>query len=676
MKKLVLATITILSTVSYAYAANLMDVYRQAMLSDAKFQSARAQFLAATEAYPQARALLLPQLSGQATESSYRTTVFGNFSQNFVSDVPGQEPAIQTTGTDKYNVGVYQLNLTQPIVNFANWAQLRIARAQVEQAAANYAAASQDLMMRTATAYFNVLQAEDTLRFTEAEKRATYRELDEAQQRYNVGLDAITSVYNARASYDAILAREISDKNAVINAREQLRQITNIYYKNLATLKTSFPLLTPQPNDVNQWVQVATQQNLSLVAANFATVAARENIQYNFANHLPTINALGNLTRQKPSENTFASPQDLQQDSVGLQLNLPIYQGGLVVSKTRQAKDQYLQAIEQREDTYRQVLVNTNQTFNDVVAGISKIEADEASILSNQSSVDSTAAALEVGTRTIVDLLNAQQSLFDAQLIFAQDRYQYLINTLTLKQLAGTLNITDLQKINTWLTPVPQKDYVADQTSANKTKTTSKVNLPTTAGSDKNSSTTTTTTAKGSANVEMDNAAKTISDDKSSANTSDQTNSSTTNTTKPDDYTNSDVNSNNSQTQTSTTKQQTNAPTNNTTSNASTNTNNGVSNNTPPVNTSSTAQKAAATSDYYVIQLLGSSNQNDLTNLIKKHNLQDTQIVSSTTTEGKQWYSLYIGHFATEQDALTAMNKLDSNLQNLHPWVRHVAGTN
>ncbi len=234
--KISLVSITLMITTA-AYAENLMDVYRQATRSDPVFQSARAQYLSDTEKYPIARSLLLPDLSFTGTGVNNRVNTLT--SVNPIPDV--------TIGANSFYTGDLNLTLQQTIFNWANFSKLSVAKAQVKQAAAAYASAEQDLMLRVSKAYFDALFAEDNLRFVEAQKRAIGRQLDQAKQRYNVGLDAITSVYDAQASYDAIVAQEITAKNLVINTRETLRQITGKYYDHLARLKTKISLMAPIP---------------------------------------------------------------------------------------------------------------------------------------------------------------------------------------------------------------------------------------------------------------------------------------------------------------------------------------------------------------------------------------------------------------------------------------------
>ena len=448
MKRQLIATaiLSMMSLYTAANATDLLQVYQQALASDQTFQSAKATYEAATQAYPQAIANILPYIDLTAAATASHTHNFDKLDTLGIA-----------SSRENLNGYTYALDASQPVIDFGAWFTIHTANYTVKQAAATYAAAAQDLLLRTAQAYFNVLFAEDTLRFTEAEKRANERQLDQAQQRFKVGLDAITSVYDAQASYDATVARAIAAKNDVENTKEQLREITNIFYKHLAKLKKQMPLLTPQPKNVETWVNKADAYNYSIQAAKYAAAAARENIKVAFAGHLPTLDITGSMVRTKAGNFTSSSfpsrgTVNNQVNTAGLALTLPIFQGGLVTSQVKQAQYEYQNAIAQMENTHRQVSVQLRQTYNSILAGISKIKADKQTVKSRSATVDSTEAALNVGTRTIVDLLLAQQQLFLAQTTLAEDQYAYINNTLQFKQLAGTLTYRDIASINTWLT--------------------------------------------------------------------------------------------------------------------------------------------------------------------------------------------------------------------------------
>ena len=280
-----------------------------------------------------------------------------------------------------------------------------------------------------------------------------------------MGLDNITSVYNAQAAYDAILAQVIAAQNTLTNSQEALRQLTGIYYPYIEGLKIELPLIKPLPMDVNQWVAASERYNQPLIAAEYAARAAQALIKANFGNHLPTVSAVGSYSRYK---GTSFGTENLDTGIIGLQLNVPIFQGGLVNSQVRQAEDDYATSSANVQNAYLQASVSTRQNFNNVMSGISKVIADCAAIVSAQSSVDSTEESFKVGTRTIVDVLLAQQQLFQANTSYATDEYTYLLSTLQLKQSAGTLCPHDLCLINAWLHGPKQTDkwkhhYQAEQ---------------------------------------------------------------------------------------------------------------------------------------------------------------------------------------------------------------------
>ena len=417
-------------------AADLWQVYQQAKLSDPTYQHAKATWLAARQKLPQSTAVLLPQIALQG---------------DYISSYNNAKSGI-ATGKYTTNSRDYELTVTQPIINFAAFAGRREAYFSVKQAAAVFAKAKQDLIINTAKDYFAVLLAKDTLRFTRAELRATAKQLDQAKQRYKVGLVAITNVYQTQASYDSIVASLISAKSNLKNSREALRQLTGVYYKQLAPLKHNIPLVKPNPANIDTWVNTAIHNNMDIMASHFAVAAARENVSVKFAGHLPTLNAIGSLTHSITDPNlTSVDTADNISRSIDLQVKLPLFNGGLVVAQTREAHFQYQATIDTFEATYRQTISQTRQNYNNIVAGLSKIRADRQSIISHEASLRSTEAAYRVGTNTIIDVLDTQKDLYQAQQQHADDQYQYINDTLALKENAGSLKSQDLYAINRWL---------------------------------------------------------------------------------------------------------------------------------------------------------------------------------------------------------------------------------
>ncbi len=420
-------------------ATDLVDAYKDAMRNDPTFKAAEAQFLAATQLLPIKASVLLPQLTtAGSVQRAHIDETFGPFSVNFD----------QTTTQ-------YQINLNQIIFNLQAWQSVALASDQVKQAAATYNAAAQDLMSRLSNAYFGVLQAYDILRATQAQKQALGQQLNQTQEQFKVGLIAVTGVEQVRANYDTVIATEIANKNAIADKLEELRAITGVFYTHLTGLRNNTPLISPQPSDINDWVKIAGNQNYTIKAAFFAKAAAWENIKVQAAGNFPVVvgNANYSYQYQNPVEvdTLFSGKQVIKQAAVGVSVNFPIYQGGLVTAETRQASFQYSQASAQLEQTYRNVLLQTRESYLGVMTGISKVKADKQAVISGQSSVNSTRAAYNVGTATIVDVLQQLTILYSALSNLAVDQYNYVLSGIALKNAAGTLCGMDMVLINKWL---------------------------------------------------------------------------------------------------------------------------------------------------------------------------------------------------------------------------------
>lgn len=436
---------------SVVHATDLMDVYRQSLDNDPVFKAAYSKYMAEKEAVPQAWSTLLPQLTIKAlagrSEQEIRSPLF---------DI--KQP---------YNTNQWQVNASQAIFNFQAWSQVQSAQASVKAALAVFNDAAQSLIIRSCSHYLNLLYAKDTLNFAEAKQRANKRQLDQAQQRFNVGLDAITSVYEAQAAYDQSIAQVISAKNNLVNQGEMLSKLTNHMYESISMLRDSkIPLVTPEPANVDDWVATGLKQNYSLFAAKYNLQASRENIKAQRAGNWPTFaiqgttttthNDTGNGSSSGPGAlnnlaDNFLISRKQAISNVALTMNFPVFQGGLVVSKTRQAQYDFQTSSEQLETVYRDVVVNSRIAYNTIIDGISKVQADRKTVISQTNSLESVEAQYGVGTRTMTDVVNAQQNLFNAQKQLAADQYALINALLNLKYLAGTLNVNDLQEINSWL---------------------------------------------------------------------------------------------------------------------------------------------------------------------------------------------------------------------------------
>jgi outer membrane protein len=278
------------------------------------------------------------------------------------------------------------------------------------------------------------------------------------KQQYNVGLKTLTDVYTAKASYDSAVATHIGAQTTLANDRENLRVITGVYYTHLSILSDDFPLISPEPADVNEWVKIALIQNWSIKSSQYSASSAREVIKQQMAGNLPTLNLQAAASRQYVDSinkyNTFSErngPGSTSERSLTLNLNVPIFEGGGVVAQTNKAKYDYQVAQQQLEQTIRNTVNTTRQSYNSLVAGISQINADKQAIKSSISSLQGLEASYRVGAETLVDVLNQQQNVLKAQTQYATDRYAFVNNILALKQAAGTLSFDDLRAINAWL---------------------------------------------------------------------------------------------------------------------------------------------------------------------------------------------------------------------------------
>ena len=420
------------------YAADLLEVYRTAQERDAEVRAAEAEFRAALQARPQARSVLLPQIEGTLGYAYTDRDVDGGDSLDF-----------QTRS--------FELSLNQTIYDHANYVALRQADLGIAQATAVRDAARQELILRVAEAYFGVLSAKDNLSFAEAEKEAIGRQLEQADRRFEVGLIAITDVKEAQAQFDLSVAEEIAAQNRLDQAREDLAVITGQYYESMSELSDRMPLVIPDPVDKNQWVETAREANLNLVAQRLGTEVAAQEIRRQRSGHYPTLGLSASYTDQEFNDLPDLGPQQGQQfldrrdTQIGVQLRVPIYTGGRVSSLTREARENFDASREQQELAERRTVQQTRSAFLSVNAGISRVRALEQALESTRASFEAAEAGFEVGTRTAVDVLLELRQVFRAERDFSEARYDYLLNTLRLKQAAGTLTQEDLVSVNTWL---------------------------------------------------------------------------------------------------------------------------------------------------------------------------------------------------------------------------------
>ncbi|REL27948.1 outer membrane channel protein TolC [Thalassotalea euphylliae] len=432
-----------------AVADDLMQVYQQALTNDPVLLKAAAQFEASKEGIEQARAVLLPQIS--ATGSYTETDVDNIARQNNGFGIP--DGAVYTAENDNVSYGA---SLSMQLYHHDTWLRLDNAEKSAHQADLAYQIAQQDLIIRVSEAYFNLLSAKDTLEFAEAQKVAIERQLEQTKQRFSVGLTAITDVHEAQAQFDDSVTQVIRAQNDIYNAEEAIRVLTNVYPRDIFVLNTDrFSASRPMPDSANEWQQTAEAKSLDIISQKVSVDIAKENINIARAGHYPTLDLSGRFSN---SEDTFRLPNipeiedpDLDTKSIGITLTVPIYSGGATSSAVRQAQHSYVAASQDLQFAYRDTVRKTRNAYNTVIAGVSAIKALEQSVLSAEKALEATEAGFEVGTRTIVDVLNSTRNLYDAKRNLSSTRYLYINSILGLKRAAGTLTGKDLQDINAGL---------------------------------------------------------------------------------------------------------------------------------------------------------------------------------------------------------------------------------
>ncbi|HEY4369891.1 MAG TPA: TolC family outer membrane protein [Steroidobacteraceae bacterium] len=446
-----------------APAADLIDVYQRALQNDPQIREADANRLASRESKPQALANLLPQLSANGSYSRFsqdssRTTLINSEPSDPLSPLV---PRALTSNAD-INARQYEIDLRQTIFRWDQWSLLKRADAQVAQAEADYQAAQQDLIQRTAQRYFDVLASQDTVDAAAATLEAFSRQLEQANKRFEVGLIAITDVQEARAAHDQAAAALIEAKRTLATSQELLRELTGESFDALAAPIDDLPLKTPDPVNEEQWVTTALEQNLSVISARLATDIAKQDIKVARAGHLPSLDLVasradldysGSQVSRSTSGIPTNSPADQTQttDTIGIQLTVPIYSGGGTSSAVRQKVYLHRAARERLERAVRETERSTRDSYLGVLSEISRVQALKQALASSQTALQATEAGFEVGTRTTVDVLDARRRLFDAQTTYSRSRYDYMLNVLQLQLATGTLNKADLEELNSWL---------------------------------------------------------------------------------------------------------------------------------------------------------------------------------------------------------------------------------
>ena len=426
-----------------SYGESLVTIYEQALAYDSGLAAARAAREAREAGVDEARANLLPQLDA--------------FGESQYSDSTAQDSS--------YINHQYGLRLSQPLFRANAWFGYQASQQLDKAAEAELALSQQELILEVAEHYFDVLRAQDELDTARAQEAALRRQWEQARERYEVGLIATTAVEEARAGYDASQSQRIAAESQLDIARQSLARLTGQYYEKLEKLRTDFPVGAPEPNDPESWTETALMQNWAIQASRLGLDAQQEELRASRSEHYPTLDLQASVTRQHLDEEQFRQPQtggtgpqqtgslDTRRTdtSVGLSLNVPLYSGGGTSAGVRRVTAETEQAERDLETTRRNVRLETRSLFRQVLTNQQTLSAQRQTIISRRSALDATRAGYDVGTRNIVEVLDAEQNYFVALRDFANARYDYVLNSLRLKQAAGTLSPQDLIDLDRWL---------------------------------------------------------------------------------------------------------------------------------------------------------------------------------------------------------------------------------
>lgn len=415
-----------------ALSENLLQVYQHALQNDAQVRASEAGYLAILEKKPQALSALKPRLDlgGSATYNLQQI----------------ERAGFRNGGSAFLNLG-YNLNLTKPLIHKELQAQVGQVNASILQAKANLEADRQNLIIRVAEAYFQHLKAKEALVFAVAEKNTIARQLNQVRAYFDAGRSAITDVKEAQARYDQTLALEAIAKQQIGIAKESLRAITTHYYKSLTGASSKTPLLIPKPNNIQYWEQSAIKNSLHVIAATHAVAATQKAVEIERAAKSPTLDLFA-----KHSGNTTQGESQFDQDKfdavVGIQFNLPLYRGGNISSRIREARHKLHQAQQQLESQKRIAAQQTRAAYTTIISGLAQVKAFKQALNSSKTAAKATQAGFEAGTRTAVDVLLALRETFRSKRDYSTARYDFLLNTLKLKQATGILSEHDIAALS------------------------------------------------------------------------------------------------------------------------------------------------------------------------------------------------------------------------------------
>lgn len=422
-----------------AEAADLMQTFHAAQSQDPVFAAAIAAHQASQEKLPQGRSLLLPSvnLNANSTYNKNRVQYF-----NAPATLPFPQGQIQ------YNSHGYGVTLVQPLFRQQNWVAYTESELQVAQADAQFKNAENDLILRVAKAYFDVLIAQDSVELAGAQKAAISEQLEQAKRNFEVGTATITDTREAQSRYDLVVAQEIAAGNDLEIRQRQLQQLTNSMPDNLRPLGDKFKLEAPQPASMQKWVEQAEDGNLQLAAAKISADLADKEVARKRGGHYPTLDLVANYSMNNANGGMYGVGSDIRSQSVGVQLNVPLFEGGATQSRYREAEANRDRAKDELENARRSTDTQTRQAYLGVVNGMAQVKALQAALKSSESLLEASKLGQEVGVRTNLDVLNAQQQLYSTRRDLYQSEYNYLISELQLKAAVGILSEKDLSAVN------------------------------------------------------------------------------------------------------------------------------------------------------------------------------------------------------------------------------------
>jgi outer membrane protein len=441
LKPLFLATFLVAS--GWAQAADLLETFRAAQANDPVFAAARATQQAGQEKLPQGRSLLMPSINLNAN------TTYNDQNVQYGAALQSVPPAFAVIfpSESRFNSHSYGVSLVQPLFRQQYWLVYTESELQAAQAELQLKIAEQDLMLRVAQAYFDVLIAQDSVQLVNAQKTAISEQHAQAKRNFEVGTATITDTLEAQARYDLTGAQEIAAQNNLEIKRSALQQLINATPGDLTPLGKEFKLEVPQPANMEKWVEEAQLNNLQLAIAQASAEIAEKEVARNRGGHYPTVDIMANYSRNTNVGSLILGTESTNK-TIGLQLNMPLFQGGVVNSKWREAEANRERARQELENGRRNVAQQARQAYLGVVSGVAQVQALQQALTSSESVLEASKLGQEVGVRTNLDVLNAQQQLFSTRRDLYQAQYDYLLSQLRLKQAVGSLGEEDLSKVN------------------------------------------------------------------------------------------------------------------------------------------------------------------------------------------------------------------------------------